>query len=270
VTGEAVPEAGPRPGWYADPSRDFEWRWWSGHTWTTHTAATPGYVPDSRRLAQLAAEARIARLASWAALVFAVGMLLGIAADWSLANQLARDLHWFRQSVEQSRTTHGSVALPPPPAPPLTFLAWSWIAYPFTLGSEVALLMWQYRSAKVALSFGYPADVSPGWGVAAWFIPVVQLWMPYLAVRGLLPEGHPTRRLMPYWWSSVVLAVLLGSALPLLLAFAHPVGLALVVPEVISVVVLGVLARAVVISVAAAHSAASAANSTAAGHSLDA
>lgn len=60
MTGEVVPEAGHRPGWYADPSGEFEWRWWRGQTRTTHTAATPGYVPGATRLAQLAAEARIA------------------------------------------------------------------------------------------------------------------------------------------------------------------------------------------------------------------
>jgi hypothetical protein len=111
-------------------------------------------------------------------------------------------------------------------------------------------------------SSGNPADVSPGWGVAAWFIPVIQLWMPYLAVRGLLPEGHPTRRLMRYWWCSVVLAVLLGTALTATLAFAHLVGIALIAPEAISIVALGVLTRAIVIGVAAAHAVASAANPT--------
>jgi hypothetical protein len=262
VSDRGVPESGPGPGWYADPSGEFEWRWWSGVAWTTYTSAKPGFVSNSTRLAQLAAEARIVRLASWAALVLAIGMLLGVAADWSIAGVFARDLHWFRQAMKQSQTTHGSATLPLPPTPSPGVLAWSWIAWPFTVGSEATLMIWQYRSAKVAVSLGYPAVVSPGWGVAAWFIPVIALWMPYLAVRGLVPEGHPTRRLMRYWWFSVVLAVLLGMALLATLAFAHPVGVALIAPEVISIVALGVLTRAIVIGVGTAHAAASAANPT--------
>lgn len=33
----------PPPGWYADPSDDFEHRWWSGSVWTDHVA-TQGYT----------------------------------------------------------------------------------------------------------------------------------------------------------------------------------------------------------------------------------
>jgi hypothetical protein len=258
-----VPESGPLPGWYADPSGEHEWRWWSGSIWTTHTASRPGFVPDATRVAQLAAEVRMARFAPWAALLLAASMLAGIAFDWSIASQLSRDVHWIRLAIKQSETTHGS--FPPLPNQSFTTLAWSYLLWPVTLGSEVALLVWQFRSAKVALSLGYPARVSPTWGVAFWFIPVVQLWLPYLAVRDLLPKGHRMRRLMGYWWCSVIVAVLLESAMPVLLAFAHPLGVALIAPEAVSVVVLGALSRAIVIGVASAHSAASSANSTAEG-----
>ncbi|MDP9821335.1 hypothetical protein J2S59_001144 [Nocardioides massiliensis] len=33
----------PPPGWYADPSDDFEVRWWSGSVWTDHVS-TQGYT----------------------------------------------------------------------------------------------------------------------------------------------------------------------------------------------------------------------------------
>ena len=253
-------DSGPLPGWYADPSGAHEWRWWSGSTWTTHTSSRPGYIPEATRVAQLAAEVRMARFAPWAALLLAASMLAGIAFDWSIAGQFSRDLHWFRLAIKQSESTHGS--FPPLPTQPFSTLAWSYLLWPVELGSEVTLLVWQYRSAKVAVSLGYPARVSPGWGVAFWFIPVLQLWLPYLAVRDLLAKGHPMRRLIGYWWCSVIVALLLESALPLLLAFAHGVGVALIAPEVGALVVLGILLRAIVIGVAAAHSAALSANAT--------
>jgi hypothetical protein len=107
------------------------------------------------------------------ALLLAVGILFEIASDWSIASRMAGDLHWFRQVVEQSRTTRGALDLPPPPGPSVAFLAWPPIARPFTIGAEVVLLTWEHRSAKAALALGYPADVSPGWGVAAWFVPLI-------------------------------------------------------------------------------------------------
>ncbi len=39
----ATDPAPPPPGWYTDPSDDFEVRWWSGSVWTDHVS-TQGYT----------------------------------------------------------------------------------------------------------------------------------------------------------------------------------------------------------------------------------
>jgi hypothetical protein len=39
---QGIPPSSSPPGWYADPSGTFAWRWWDGRAWTTHTAAGDG------------------------------------------------------------------------------------------------------------------------------------------------------------------------------------------------------------------------------------
>lgn len=46
------PDGGPPPGWYPDPQRDGQQRWWNGSRWTEHTAprqAEPGPPQPGRR-----------------------------------------------------------------------------------------------------------------------------------------------------------------------------------------------------------------------------
>jgi hypothetical protein len=57
----------------------------------------------------------------------------------------------------------------------------------------IVFLVWQHRAAVTAHRLGYPAARSPDWGVGSWFVPVVNLWMPYGALRDCLPPGHPRR-----------------------------------------------------------------------------
>ena len=47
---------------------------------------------------------------------------------------------------------------------------------------------------------GTPPARSPAWGVGCWFVPIVNLWMPYGAVRDCLPPGHPERARVLRWW----------------------------------------------------------------------
>lgn len=247
-----------------DPGGEYAWRWWSGEEWTTYTATIPGYLPPTVRAAQFEAEMRIVRLASWAPVVFVVASLVSVVAEWQFGGLISRDLHWLRHAIDLSRSTGGTAALGSMPLPASFAVAgWFWLETPFAVASEVVLWIWQYRAAKVALSLGYPAKVKPGWGVASWFFPIVQLFQPYLAVRSLLPEGHRTRRILPYWWSSLIVSSTLLAALPFLVAFARPVGVADVVLFVLLDVAVGTFARSIVVAVAADHRAASAALSLA-------
>jgi hypothetical protein len=252
-----------------DPSGEHAWRWWSGQTWTTYTASLPGYVAPAVRFAQLESEMRIARLASWAPVVWVVASLVGIIAEWQLGGLMSGDLHWFRHIFDLSRAGSGTTSFGSMPDPPsLAAEGWFWLESPIAIASEVVLVMWQYRASKVAVNLGYPAQVSSGWGVAGWFIPIVQLFLPYLAVRGLLPEGHRTRRILPYWWTSLIVSTVLLGALPFLVVFARPVGVVDVVLSVLLDVAVAALARSIVVAVVADHRAASAALPLAGGTSF--
>ena len=75
----------------------------------------------------------------------------------------------------------------------------------------VLVLMWQYRAAKTARFLGLPAARSPGLGVGSWFIPVVNLWFPYQAIRDCLPPGHADRQVVNQMWACFI-AVLIVNA----------------------------------------------------------
>jgi hypothetical protein len=64
----------------------------------------------------------------------------------------------------------------------------------------VVLLNWQYSAAKTAQMLGLPAARGAGLGVGSWFIPVVNLWFPYQAIRDCLPPGDPGRRVVLRMW----------------------------------------------------------------------
>jgi hypothetical protein len=64
----------------------------------------------------------------------------------------------------------------------------------------VVLLNWQYSAAKTAQLLDLPATHSPGLGVGSWFIPVVNLWFPYQALRDCLPAGDPGRGVVGRMW----------------------------------------------------------------------
>jgi hypothetical protein len=97
----------------------------------------------------------------------------------------------------------------------------------------VVFLIWQYNAARVARGLGYPARTSPGFGVASWFIPIVNFWFPYWALSDCLPPGHRLRPTALWAWfayigtSLLVVATAvtaffskLGAAIPLVLALA--------------------------------------------------
>jgi hypothetical protein len=117
---------------------------------------------------------------------------------------------WFHTLA---RYAHAGQPAPAPPQQPAWMLLLSLGSLALTaLG--VLFLMWQHRAATRARRLGYPATHSPGWGVGAWFVPVVNLWMPYQALRDCLPPHHPARaNALRSWVSYLSLGLLNGAAL---------------------------------------------------------
>lgn len=189
----------PPAGWYPDPADGRAWRWWDGATWTGYTA--PRYLEERRRPAPSAPlgplQAQERQLAPWAQAAAAVLPLAAVASGLlSLAygGFWRRYSHWVHiafHEIEQHQSVHQQAPTLPTPL---------YLLSPISLVATVLLLLWQYRAAKVAKAAGYPQRWSPGWGAASWVVPVVFWWMPYQALRDLLPPGHPRRRLVLRAW----------------------------------------------------------------------
>jgi len=65
----------------------------------------------------------------------------------------------------------------------------------------ILFLVWFHRALTNAQALGLPLRRSPGWGVAGFLIPIVNLWFPYQSACDLFPPEHPDRRLVGRWWA---------------------------------------------------------------------
>jgi hypothetical protein len=62
------------------------------------------------------------------------------------------------------------------------------------IATVIAFLMWLYRSANNLYAFGYwksQIGHSPGWSVGSFFVPFVNLFVPYRAVKEVWQKSHP-------------------------------------------------------------------------------
>lgn len=178
-------------GWYPDPWRQSPWRWWDGATWTGHVGA--GALED---------ESGPAAWARWAPAAWAVSATAtAFVTSWS-GHSLRTTIDRLRQQANDGtlNTTRSPVHVP------VAFAVLDLFQLA-VLGVGVVFLVWQHRAAGNARRLGYPARVSPGLGVGGWFIPVVNFWYPFWALRDCLPPDHPRRRGAGWVW-----AAYLGSA----------------------------------------------------------
>jgi hypothetical protein len=79
------------------------------------------------------------------------------------------------------------------------------------------------RACRNALSFGQiPIQLTPGWAVGVFFIPILSWWKPYQAMKEIWRASAPDSRdqqelargivpaLMPAWWAAFLAHALLG------------------------------------------------------------
>lgn len=196
--------SGAPPGWYRDPWGTAQMRWWDGFRWTDHSWTSPPPDPAfaAMQRAHLVSErqsaAGMSRWAKVAVVVFGAMVLGEIATALVALGGIRQEIHQFFHDVQ----TGGSS--PTPPTPDMHVL--TGVTIVFDVGQlllllvAVLFLLWQYHAATTAAALGYPAVRSPGLGVGSWFIPVVNLWFPYQALRDLLPPSHRMRRrALPAW-----------------------------------------------------------------------
>ncbi|HWE70983.1 MAG TPA: DUF4328 domain-containing protein [Acidimicrobiales bacterium] len=213
----------PGPGWHPDPGNPNFWRWWDGSTWTAHVA--PRAPAFRSPVDLLAAEEVMAPWARAAVVIYPIiAFTLGVVG-FIYAPQLRLFFHELRLAFDAAQNDNTGFVLPPSPSVP----DWNLWLSPFSIAARIVFLIWQYRAARVARQLGYPARHSPGWGVAFWFIPVVNFWMPYQAIRDCLPPGHPERKSVLQIWLLLLVSVVAVDWLTIGSGYARPIGVVVLV-----------------------------------------
>jgi hypothetical protein len=153
----------------------------------------------------------------WYVAAIAVGLLVAWAQS-STFRQLFHDLRVQASSgVVQNQFSHTATDTN------LLSLVTLAMAAPF----YVLVLIWQFRAASTARLLSLPAAHSAGLGVGGWFIPVVNLWFPYQALRDCLPPGHPDARLVGRTWGCFLSAGAATGVAEVLALFGSQVGFAM-------------------------------------------
>jgi hypothetical protein len=225
VNDDASGYPGAPPGWYADPAGGPGQRWWDGYAWTEATvlpgtpppppagatAPSPAQAPpfpsdpwqNQARLGNqpnagdlTAREIRLTPLSRLAFAFYGVNTLVGVVnlrlhqtQELALGHQFRVAYHAAQNGQSVPTITNTSTL------DPLVLLVGL-----LQIGAVIVGCVWQFRATSAARSLGLPATHSPGWGVGSWFVPIVNLWMPYQALRDCLPPGDPDRKLVLRWW----------------------------------------------------------------------
>ena len=229
----------PPPGWYDDPGGEHRWRWWDGHGWTAHVAPTSGSVA-MRPMVELVGDERRAPRPARVAVVIYEATFYAIYAYLEAAA-------WRRFFHSLRLWFHSPAIAPAPPSGP------SYLVELAGLAAGILLLIWQYRAAILARELGYTATRSPGWGVAVWFLPVVNLWMPYQALRDLLPSAHPVRRRVLAAWLLMMASWVLPLGTMLAAELATPLRVGLLALQIAMSATVAYLAWRIVAEVGDAH-----------------
>ncbi len=243
------------PGWYSDPSGQVGWRWWAGDHWTEHVAPiVPPYpaVGTSGQQGAAFLQARQARLDGFIAAavwIWAVVSVVALLVNWANIGYYRALWHWWHLALH---AISNQEQVPVQPTRPLWTSLFSLVSLGL-LVIEVLYFIWQYRAATVSRSLRYPGRHSPGWGVGCWFVPVVNLWMPYQAIRDCLPPGHPARRQVLSAWLVLLLTFVLSPATLVALVSAPTVGAVLAILSVAAYMSVGLNAHRAVTAIATNH-----------------
>jgi hypothetical protein len=265
---------GAPPGWYPDPAGGSGQRWWDGYAWTDTVVvpqppppqawtvpprqgpplgAPPWSVASERLHAHntsglVAGELAIAPAARVALGVPALAGILVLLVVRMQSSQMLLLGQDFKIAYDDAQR-----GLPTPTFTNGSFSPWFFALLLVAIAGLVVALVWQRRAATSARALGFPSDYSPAWGVGSWFVPVVNYWFPYLALRDCLPPGHPHRPLVLQWWLAFAVGGSLGFAAFVAGFFSAGVAVGLSIPAAVLYVAAMALAPRVVIAITVAH-----------------
>jgi hypothetical protein len=197
-------------------------------------------------------ELRMERLARVAVVMPAVYFIAGLitlrvnAAQWRV---LGHQLHVIWDDTRAGIT-------PPTYNTPDVFNPITLVVGIVTAAAVVIACIWQHRAASAGRALGFPADRSPAWGVGCWFVPVVNLWMPYSAIRDCLPPDDPHRPRVLQWWIAFLAAWVLSTAAGFCALASSGLALGVSIPAALAALAVIALSPSVVAAIAGAHRAA--------------
>jgi hypothetical protein len=265
---------GAPPGWYPDPAGGPGQRWWDGYAWSEATVLpqqppwtgapppegpvrqVPPRAVASERFGtptttqRVDVERRMAPVARIAVALPAVYFLVTLVLQRLNADQLRSAGHQFR--IDWDDAQHG-ITPPPYHAPSNSFASVGLLVGAITVAAVVVACIWQHRAASAGRALGIPSRFSPAWGVGSWFVPVVNLWIPYSAVRDCLPPGHPYRPRVLHWWIAWLLAGFLSTLAATTALFSTGTALALSLPAGLACLAVIAWAPGIVLAIAASH-----------------
>ena len=270
---------GAPPGWYPDPAGGPGQRWWNGYAWTEATVlpalppppppppwagASPPRGPATEVAPWAVASERLSThttnglvdhelsmvsVARLAVVMPAVYYLVNLLVQRVNADQLRSIGHQFRVDWHDAQNGvtpppyHGSGGVSPV----------SLIVGLVAVAAVVVACIWQHRAASAARALGIPSRRSPAWGVGSWFVPVVNLWMPYTAIRDCLPPDDPHRPRVLHWWIAWLVAAWLSGAAGICALFSPGAALVLSVPAALACLAVIGWAPGIVTAIAGAH-----------------
>lgn len=88
--------------------------------------------------------------------------------------------------------------------------------------SGILILKWIYRANYNARQLGAKnMDFTPGWSIGYYFIPILTLWKPYLAMREIWQASQEpsdwgfanVSPILPFWWALWILSGMLGQVI---------------------------------------------------------
>jgi hypothetical protein len=267
---------GAPPGWYADPAGGPGQRWWDGYAWSDATVlpdrpppppwadAGPPMGPPSQVAPWAVASPRpgtlttgslvdgelgMVSVARVAVVMPAVYNLVDLIMQRVNADQLLSLGHQFRV-IWHDTQNH---VTPPPYHGPSGYSPITLLVGVVALAGVVVACIWQHRAASAGRALGVPSHQSPGWGVGAWFVPVVNLWVPYSAIRDCLPADDPHRPRVLAWWVAWLVAVNATLAAGICALFSSGAALVLSIPAALACLAVIAWAPAIVTAIAAAH-----------------
>ncbi len=268
---------GAPPGWYPDPAGGPGQRWWDGYAWSEATvlpqhpppppwasaAATQGpatqaapWAVASERLStynttqRVDSERGMVPVARFAVAMPAVYFLVSLLLQRVNADQLRSAGHHFRIVWHDAQN---GITPPPYHAPSNSLTPVGFLVAAVTVAAVIVACMWQHRAASAGRALGIPSHRSPAWGVGSWFVPVVNLWMPYSAVRDCLPPDHPYRRRVLHWWIAWLLTGFLGTLAAGAALFSTGTALVLSIPAALACLAVIAWAPGIVLAIAASH-----------------